>query len=35
VFTALGNVAKLNVPPVTDEEITGEILRTNIWPVLY
>jgi hypothetical protein len=35
VFTSLGNVAKLNVPPVTDEEITGEILRTNIWPVLY
>jgi hypothetical protein len=35
VFTALGNVAKLNVPPVTDEEITEEVFRTIIRPVFY
>jgi len=35
VFTSLGNVAKLNVPPVTDEEITEEVFRTIIRPVFY
>ncbi len=35
VFTALGNVTKLNVPPVTDEEITSEIARTTTWSPLY